>query len=110
MSAKSKLKFTLFFVATKNLIGGNMIKLKENFDIELSELLDIDDKFVQILDLFEIDKMKQLIERREDMLAVYLFEAPNTREFEERKQYVLKYFNISTLNRDLRNLLFSKEV
>ena len=66
-----------------------MIKLKENFDIELSELLDMDDKFVQILDLFEVDKMKQLIERREDMLAVYLFEAPNTLEFEKRKQYVL---------------------
>ena len=64
MSAKSKLKFTLFFVATKNLIGGNVIKLKENFDIELSELLDMDDKFVQILDIFEVDKMKQLIEKR----------------------------------------------
>ena len=87
-----------------------MIKLKENFDIELSELLDMDDKFVQILDLFEVDKMKQLIERREDMLAVYLFEAPNTREFDKRKQYVLKYFNILTLNKDLRNLLFKKEV
>lgn len=36
-----------------------MIKLKENFDIELSELLDMDDKFVQILDLFEVAKMKQ---------------------------------------------------
>lgn len=64
MSAKSKLKFTLFFVAKKNLIGGNVIKLKENFDIELSELLDMDDKFVQILDIFEVDKMKQLIEKR----------------------------------------------
>ena len=64
MSAKSKLKFTLFFVATKNLIGGNVIKLKENFDIELSELLDMDDKFVQILDIFEVEKMKQLIEKR----------------------------------------------
>ena len=110
MSAKSKLKFTLFLLQQKNLIGGNMIKLKENFDIELSELLDMDDKFVQILDLFEIDKMKQLIERREDMLAVYLFEAPSTLEFEKRKQYVIKYFNILTLNSDLRNLLFNKEV
>lgn len=87
-----------------------MIKLRENFDIELSELLDMDDKFVRILDLFEIEKMKQLIEQREDMLAVYLFEAPNTQEFEKRKQYVLEYFNIQTLNKDLRKLLFKKEV
>ena len=87
-----------------------MIKLKKNFDIELSELLEMDEKFVQILDLFQIDKIKRLIERREDMLAVYLFEAPNIRELKKRKQYVIKYFNTITLNKDLRDLLFNKEV
>ena len=86
-----------------------MIKLIENFDMELSELLDMDEKFVHILDLFEIDNMKRLIEIREDMLAVYLFEAPNSCEFNKRKQYVIKYFNLSTLNRDLKNLLFGRK-
>ena len=86
-----------------------MIRLIENFDMELSELLDIDEKLVHILDLFEIDYMKRLIEIREDMLDVYLFEAPNSCEFNKRKQYVTKYFNMSTLNRDLKNLLFGRK-
>lgn len=70
-----------------------MIKLKEGFDVEFQDLIEMDLKFAYILDLFNITNLKQLITQREEILQTYLLDCQNKQEFEKKKYEINKYFD-----------------
>lgn len=82
-----------------------MIKVKEDYDMELSELLNMDKDFVTILDLFTIKSYKDLVKYRQEMLVDYLSFTENSKQLKERKDQVQKYFEYSTLTKYIKYLL-----
>lgn len=82
-----------------------MIKVKENYDMEISELLSLDKDLVTLLDLFEINTYKDLVKHREELLVDYLSFAESQEQLIERKAQVKRFFVYSTLTKYIKYLL-----
>ena len=82
-----------------------MIKVKENYDMEISELLSLDKDLVTLLDLFEINTYKDLVKHREELLVDYLSFAESQEQLTERKDQVKRFFDYLTLTKYIKYLL-----
>ena len=82
-----------------------MIKVKENYDMEISELLSLDKDLVTLLDLFEIKTYKDLVKHREDLIVDYLSFAESQEQLMERKAQVKRFFEYPTLTKYIKYLL-----
>lgn len=82
-----------------------MIKVKENYDMEISELLSLDRDLVTLLDLFEINTYKDLVKHREELLVDYLSFAESQEQLMERKAQVKRFFEYPTLTKYIKYLL-----
>ena len=82
-----------------------MIKVKENYDMEISELLSLDKDLVTLLDLFEINTYKDLVKHREALLVDYLSFAESQEQLIERKAQVKRFFKYPTLTKYIKYLL-----
>ena len=82
-----------------------MIKVKENYDMEISELLSLDKDLVTLLDLFEINTYKDLVKHREELLVDYLSFAESQEQLIERKAQVKRFFEYTTLTKYIKYLL-----
>ncbi len=82
-----------------------MIKVKENYDMEISELLSLDKDLVILLDLFEINTYKDLVKHREELLVDYLSFAESQEQLIERKAQVKRFFEYPILTKYIKYLL-----
>ena len=82
-----------------------MIKVKENYDMEISELLSLDKDLVTLLDLFEINTYNDLVKHREELLVDYLSFAESQEQLIERKAQVKMFFEYPTLTKYIKYLL-----
>ncbi|MBO5127197.1 MAG: hypothetical protein J6D10_06470 [Clostridia bacterium] len=70
-----------------------MIKVKENYDMEISELLSLDKDLVTLL------------KHREELLVDYLSFAESQEQLIERKAQVKRFFEYPTLTKYIKYLL-----
>ncbi len=82
-----------------------MIKVNKDFDMTLNELLDADTEFVYLLDLFQINSRKKLIDIREELLEIYLFGGNSALDIKQRKNNISKYFILNTLPKHIRSFI-----
>ena len=82
-----------------------MIKVKENYDMEISELLSLDKDLVTLLDLFEINTYKDLVKHREELLVDYLSFVESQEQLLERKAQIKRFFEYHTLTKYIKYLL-----
>jgi len=90
-----------------------MIKLKDDFDVDFQDIIDMDLKFAYILDLFNVNDLHTLIKQREEILETYLLDCNSEQEFEKKKHDINKYFNNKTFTNDLIEIMnrkYKKEV
>ena len=85
-----------------------MIKLRDDFDVEFDDLLDMDLKFAYILDLFNLKDMEGLVKQREEILETYLLDSNSEQEFEQKKRSVARYFDLKSLDGNVSKIMESK--